>query len=132
MNDDWRDQAECKGVDPNIFFPGRGDWMAIRIAKTICAECEVRAECLEEAILNNEQVGVFGGTTPYDRRKIRRTRTDLPAIRRFRQRPSWGTENGYKWHLRHKDAPCLACRQANSLRRTMQQREAQARREQTA
>lgn len=113
MSDDWRDHAACKGADPNLFFPGRGDWMAIRVAKQICAGCDVRAECLEEAIINNEREGIFGGTTVLQRRKIRRLRTDLPrSPRAFRPRPPCGTIGGYRAHLRRGEETCPACRDA--------------------
>lgn len=41
---EWRAEANCAGVDPNLFFPGPGDHA--RYAITVCAGCAVRAQCL--------------------------------------------------------------------------------------
>jgi len=45
---EWRRHGLCVGVDPELFFPTRGDSPAE--AKAICAECSVRVECLEYAL----------------------------------------------------------------------------------
>lgn len=118
----WRANAACLYTDPNLFFPGKGDWKLIQQARAVCAECPVRAECLESAILRNERQGIYGGTTPKERAKIRRNRPDLPKSLGFRGRPPCGTVNGYKWHLRHPERGpvCDACRVENNLRRKFQ------------
>ena len=41
----WQDQANCLGVDPDLFFPERG--ASTREAKEVCRGCVVRLECLE-------------------------------------------------------------------------------------
>ncbi|TMK81786.1 MAG: WhiB family transcriptional regulator, partial [Actinobacteria bacterium] len=41
-------------------------------ALSICATCPVRAQCLDYAIRNRETYGIWGGTTPDQRRRIRR------------------------------------------------------------
>ena len=43
----WQDQANCLGVDPDLFFPERG--ASTREAKEVCRCCVVRGECLEDA-----------------------------------------------------------------------------------
>ena len=48
----WQDQANCLGVDPDLFFPERG--ASTREAKEVCRGCVVRAECLEYALANGE------------------------------------------------------------------------------
>lgn len=73
----WRDHAACKGMDLGLFFPERGEpYSVIRQTKKICFGCPVMLECLE-MILNteNDNFGIFGGTTPKERRKIRSERT---------------------------------------------------------
>lgn len=70
--DDWRDLAECKGMDPDFFFPDRGE--SLRDVKAVCAGCPVRRECLDYALDNNEKVGVWGGLSERARRQIRRDR----------------------------------------------------------
>ncbi|AXH69480.1 WhiB family transcription factor [Mycobacterium phage Mantra] len=55
----WRDLARCAEVDPEVFFPEKGK--SAKPAKRICSRCEVRVECLEFALANRENYGVFGG-----------------------------------------------------------------------
>jgi WhiB family transcriptional regulator, redox-sensing transcriptional regulator len=42
-------------------------------ARAICAQCEVQGECLEFALRHPEETefGVWGGTTPGQRRRLR-------------------------------------------------------------
>ena len=68
----WTDQAACRGTDTEIFFPANADEEAE--ALSICATCPVRAQCLEYAVRNKEIYGIWGGTTPEQRRGIRRER----------------------------------------------------------
>jgi len=78
MNEEWRKKANCKGVDPDIFFSNTN--VQIRqsdrlqhegLAKRICSACVVRQDCLEFAIINQES-GIWGGTTEDERRRLRR------------------------------------------------------------
>lgn len=69
---DWMLRGACRGVDPELFFPVRGD--NGRPAKKVCFGCEVREECLEYALVNGEKWGVWGGMAERERRKIRRRR----------------------------------------------------------
>jgi WhiB family redox-sensing transcriptional regulator len=66
----WTARAACRGVDTEIFFPTTSDEEAEALA--ICAECPVRAQCLEYALRGRESNGIWGGTTPEQRRRIRR------------------------------------------------------------
>lgn len=66
----WRDDANCKGVDPNIFHPRRGE--DSRHALAICAGCIVVKECLHYALSNSIKVGIYGNTSERSRRLIRR------------------------------------------------------------
>jgi WhiB family transcriptional regulator, redox-sensing transcriptional regulator len=67
---EWRLSALCAETDPEAFFPELGG--SPRAAKAVCAQCSVRAECLEFAIANDERFGVWGGTTEKERRQLRR------------------------------------------------------------
>ncbi len=69
---DWRAWASCVGVDPELFFPERGE--TTRHAKAVCSRCLVCQECLEYALANAEKFGVWGGTSERERRKLRRQR----------------------------------------------------------
>lgn len=64
----WHDRAACRGCDPDLFFPARGDSFGVREAKAICARCPVRAECLTYAVENREKFGVWGASTERSRR----------------------------------------------------------------
>ncbi len=68
----WQDQANCLGVDPDLFFPERG--ASTREAKEVCRGCVVRVECLEYALANSEKFGIWGGLSERERRRIRRAR----------------------------------------------------------
>lgn len=68
----WRAQANCLGLDPEVFFPERGE--SIVEAREVCAMCTVRVECLEFAIEHNEKHGIWGGLSERQRRSIRRDR----------------------------------------------------------
>lgn len=69
---DWQELAKCRGTDPDVFFPADG--FGVMIAQQICGECPVRQECLEFALANNEDHGIWGGVSERGRRKIRRRR----------------------------------------------------------
>lgn len=71
----WQEQAACRDVeDPDIFFPERGG--SSKAARALCADCPVRAECLEYALANHEDFGIWGGTSPRDRRPYWKERAD--------------------------------------------------------
>ena len=68
----WQEQANCLGVDPDLFFPERG--ASTREAKSVCRSCEVRVECLEYALSHAEKFGIWGGLSERERRRVRRQR----------------------------------------------------------
>jgi len=68
----WHQHGACRGADPNLFFPARGE--SVKEAKAVCARCPVRAECLEYALTNQEKFGVWGGLSERERRQLRRQR----------------------------------------------------------
>ena len=67
---EWQDKALCAEVDPEIFFPEKGG--STREAKRVCRSCEVRAQCLEYALENDERFGIFGGFSERERRRLKR------------------------------------------------------------
>jgi LuxR family maltose regulon positive regulatory protein len=68
----WQERANCLGVDPELFFPERG--ASTREAKSVCAGCAVRLDCLEYALRNHEKFGIWGGLSERERRRLRRRR----------------------------------------------------------
>lgn len=69
---EWQDLGNCLGVDPELFFPGRG--ASTKEAKEVCAGCIVKTDCLEYALSNGEKFGIWGGASERERRRIRRQR----------------------------------------------------------
>lgn len=61
----------CRQVDPDMFFPESSSNIPVRLAKALCADCDIRQECLAYALAYNVQ-GVWGGTTGKDRQEMRR------------------------------------------------------------
>lgn len=72
MRADWHSQANCRGIDPELFFPERGGSSAE--AKAVCAGCVVREQCLDYALENHERFGIWGGLSERQRRRVRSAR----------------------------------------------------------
>ncbi len=66
----WQTDALCAQTDPEAFFPEKGG--STRDAKRICTSCDVRGECLEYALNNDERFGIWGGLSERERRKLKR------------------------------------------------------------
>jgi WhiB family transcriptional regulator, redox-sensing transcriptional regulator len=66
----WQERALCAQTDPEAFFPEKGG--STREAKKVCTGCEVRAECLEYALANDERFGIWGGLSERERRKLKK------------------------------------------------------------
>ncbi|GAA3843628.1 hypothetical protein GCM10022243_07650 [Saccharothrix violaceirubra] len=67
---DWQERALCAQTDPEAFFPEKGG--STREAKRICLGCEVRSECLEYALQQDERFGIWGGLSERERRKLKK------------------------------------------------------------
>lgn len=65
----WQERALCRQTDPEAFFPEKGG--STREAKRVCLSCDVRGECLEYALQNDERHGIWGGLSERERRKIK-------------------------------------------------------------
>ena len=68
----WMDDALCREVGPEVFFPESE--MQPRAALEVCRRCDVEIECLEYALSIGPVAGIWGGTTEADRRRLRRRR----------------------------------------------------------
>lgn len=69
---DWTERGRCGETDPEIFYPEKGG--STKDAKKVCLACEVRTECLEYALDNEERYGIWGGKSERERRKIKHER----------------------------------------------------------
>ncbi|MGW0587594.1 WhiB family transcriptional regulator [Streptosporangium amethystogenes] len=67
----WSRRSSCLSEDPELFFPvsyeGPGREQYER-ARAVCRRCPVRGRCLEYALNTQQMDGVWGGTTPDERR----------------------------------------------------------------
>lgn len=66
----WQAEALCAQTDPEAFFPEKGG--STRDAKKICGGCEVKAQCLDYALENDERFGIWGGLSERERRKLKK------------------------------------------------------------
>jgi len=72
METEWMAVGNCREEPPTTFFPSDG--VGVDIARKICATCDVKAPCLEYALRNRIDHGVWGGTSERERRRIARQR----------------------------------------------------------
>ena len=72
----WELHAACRGSAAGLFVPPIGlesaDERRLRehVAKSICARCPVRTECLEYALRVHEPIGIWGGLNEAERRQL--------------------------------------------------------------
>lgn len=64
----WRTQGRCRTVDPETFFPLPTEPADMALA--MCQACPVAAQCLRSALEAGDCEGVWGGTTPRERRAM--------------------------------------------------------------
>ena len=79
---DWRHEAACREVDPELFFPiGNSGPALLQIeeAKQVCRRCTVMEECLRWAIESGQDAGVWGGMSEDERRTLKRRTIRLRA-----------------------------------------------------
>jgi WhiB family redox-sensing transcriptional regulator len=68
MDTDWMANGKCRDLPPAVFFPSDG--VGVGVARRICAHCPVREACLEYALDNRIDHGVWGGTSERERHRI--------------------------------------------------------------
>lgn len=66
----WQEQALCAQTDPEAFFPEKGG--STREAKRVCLSCDVRSDCLEYALEQDERFGIWGGLSERERRRLKK------------------------------------------------------------
>ena len=69
---DWMSEGHCRHYPPDVFFPSDG--VGVVAARAICVECPVKAQCLEYALVNRIDHGVWGGASERERRRILKRR----------------------------------------------------------
>lgn len=68
----WMARGNCRNYPPAVFFPSDG--VGVDRARKICATCKVISECLEYAVGNHIDHGVWGGASERERRRIAKRR----------------------------------------------------------
>jgi WhiB family redox-sensing transcriptional regulator len=68
----WMADGSCRNHPPAVFFPSDG--VGVDRARRICVTCPVTATCLEYALVNRIDHGVWGGTSERERRRILKRR----------------------------------------------------------
>lgn len=75
QNDHWERDALCRYADPELFFPVGAEGFALsqrERAQAICSTCPVGEQCLAFALDARIDHGIWGGTTPKQRRFLHR------------------------------------------------------------
>jgi WhiB family transcriptional regulator, redox-sensing transcriptional regulator len=72
---EWQLDAACAGMETALFYQAdneRGASVRLREkkAKAVCGQCTVIANCLRDALANNEPFGVWGGMSPGERYRL--------------------------------------------------------------
>lgn len=73
MDHDWARNALCRDEPPDLWFvEGNGpqEKADAALAKEICGNCTVSAECLDHAGTIGATAGIFGGLSPEERRNL--------------------------------------------------------------
>ncbi|MGV0101525.1 WhiB family transcriptional regulator [Streptomyces californicus] len=73
--ENWRLHAACREEDPDLFFPIGTTGPAVvqtEEAKAVCRACPVQAACLEWALENRQDSGIWGGLSENERRALKR------------------------------------------------------------
>lgn len=69
---EWTRRARCRGLDPEQFFVR--SLQQAKSAIRVCQRCPVRQDCLDYAVDEAIEVGVWGGLTERQRRAYARRR----------------------------------------------------------
>ncbi len=70
QREEWMQHGACRGVATTLFFPERG--VDASEAKKVCATCPVKDECLDYALRTCQKIGIWGGTSEFERRAMRK------------------------------------------------------------
>jgi len=78
MNNNWMAEGKCSELPPAVFFPNDG--LGVQAAQRICGACAVSDACLEYALVNRIDHGVWGGKSERERRRILRQRRTAAVV----------------------------------------------------
>jgi WhiB family redox-sensing transcriptional regulator len=78
VSTDWMSQGKCREYPPEVFFPRDG--VGVITTRKICDDCPVEMECLEYALENHVDHGIWGGKSERERRRLRSSRRRLALL----------------------------------------------------
>ena len=70
----WMSEGNCRLYPPAAFFPSDG--VGVDRARKICKDCPVLSRCLDYALEERIEHGVWGGCSERERRRILKRRRD--------------------------------------------------------
>lgn len=72
----WQEKAACRGANTDMFFMEEHqngiNQKKLVVARETCGGCSVSKECLDFALDNYIDFGIWAGTTPLQRKVMRR------------------------------------------------------------
>lgn len=108
---DFAKLGNCRGMDPNDFYPYKGDPVPVEV----CETCPMRLECLAWGLCH-ERYGFWGGVSERNRKKLRqqlRVSCAAPEVH-VDDTPACGTAAGARRHYLSGERPCELCRVAKN------------------
>jgi WhiB family redox-sensing transcriptional regulator len=133
----WAVAAACRDADPDLFFPESMEDAGP--AKRVCAGCPVALECFRFALDTEQRWGVWAGTTPKQRTRLRTRLKGMGPEEVKELRPPGGQAavNAQKTHCKNNHAftedntarykgrrICLTCHEDRAQQRRERRREA--------
>ena len=109
-------QEPCRTGNPDRWFPDLGaNGLSYEAVKAECRPCPTREACLLYALHHDVQ-GVWGATSPEDRKNLRRKQGIKPKALSFKDlvpansaKPGHGSWSGVVQHRKRYEANCPAC-----------------------
>lgn len=69
---EWMTRASCAEIPADLWYPEKGANQYVSNVKAVCGRCPVKRQCLDLALANGENEGIWGGLTVKERRQLRR------------------------------------------------------------
>jgi WhiB family transcriptional regulator, redox-sensing transcriptional regulator len=70
VDPNWRENAACREINPELFHPDFLTGAAVANAKRVCQRCPVRDPCLRVGLANNDRQAILGNTSPSERKPL--------------------------------------------------------------
>ena len=78
MDTEWMARGACRSVPVETMFPR--DSHGVALARRVCRNCPVRHPCLEYALMNRIEDGIWGGMSVERRRRLARGRGTASTV----------------------------------------------------